>query len=345
MRIVTVLLVAMIFPVALAVVVVFGVGQSDRPAEVPANWRAPTELPKARAPLVVGEVLFSSDRAGSYGIYLMRNDGQNVRPVSVDPGFDAWGVRLSPDRLTAIFYRNPADDARDPATASLWAVAADGNSRPVELRPAGLDGWTVQSHAEWDIYGSALIMSGGSRSNPQIWMTNALGQAPRQLTDRAGMNLDPSFSPDGREIFFIGCPGDDCDLEDREIYRMLANGGITTRVTSNRFPEREPSLSPDGGRLMFLSDDGPQAGDGWQIRVARRQSVENFDTAAGMIPTDQLDPGTGRPHWSLDGQTIYVHRKPGGRATAGIYAISTGTTDPIRELTLAQPGNHEDPAL
>jgi Tol biopolymer transport system component len=324
------------------VTVVVVVGRADRPADVPPGFAPPAALPRATHPLPVNHLLFASDRRGTFGIYAMQNDGQQVRPLVEDPQYQSWGVRLSPDRATAIFYRTPAGETdRDPAAASLWAVAADGGA-PVMLRPAGLDGWVVQNHAEWDHYGSALVMSGGSRTNPQIFVTDALGQHPRQLTTRPGVNTDPSYTPDGKEIFFIGCPGETCEQQDREIYRMPAGGGEPVRITTDHRPDRQPYVSPQGNKLAWLSIPGTEAGDGWQIRLADREG-EVIDNPRSLLPLSGEDV-VGRPQWSLDGSTIYVHRKIAGRATTGIFAISTNSPQGPRELTLGQSGNHEDPS-
>jgi hypothetical protein len=343
LRILGVMVGAVILPLALAVAVVVVVGRADRPADVPDNFVAPTALPKAGAALPADQLLYASDRGGTFGIHAMRNDGQLSRPVLQDPQYQSWGPRLSPDRLTAVFYRTPAGSGdRDPGEASLWAVASDGSGSPVELRPAGLDGWVVQRHAEWDQYGTYLIMSGGSRSNPQIFRTNALGQNPEQLTTRPGINTDPSYTPDGREIFFIGCPTETCEEVDREIYRMPPNGGEPVRVTNDRRADREPYVSVGEDRLMWLSR-GTVAGDGWQIRIADRNG-DVIDNPRSLLPLSGEDV-VGRPQWSNDGSTVYVHRQQAGRATTGIFAIATNSPRGPVELTIGQAGNHEDPAL
>lgn len=337
-----VLAVAIVVPFVAAVGVVWIIGRADGPAEVPADYRPPAALPVAAVAVPVDHMLFSSDRDGTYGIYAMRADGQQVRAIIHDPAHDAWGVRLSPDRKTAIYYRAPSRE-RNAARADLWAVAADGTGEPVLLRPAGLDGWVVQTHAEWDIYGSALVMSGGSRDEPQIYRTDALGQHPVPLTSRPGANTDPSFTPDGREVFFVGCPTQSCEPRQRELYRMPAGGGEPVRLTDDNRRDREPYVSPNGDRLVWLSYLGAEPGDGWQLRLADRDGevVSRPRSLLAMAGEDVV----GRPQWSLDGTTIFVHRKASGRATTGIWAISINTTAAPRELTLGQPGNHEDPSL
>jgi Tol biopolymer transport system component len=342
--------VAILLPVLLALAVVVVVGRPDGPAEVPADYRPAGALPRAAMPLPVDHMLFASDRRGTYDIYSMRNDGQLVQPLTEDPQYDSWGVRLSPDRFTALFYRTPAGEkSRDAGAAGLWAVASDGSSTPVLLRPAGLDGWVVQSHAEWDQYGSSLIMSGGGRDNPQIYRTNAVGQHPQLVTgqpgvNRPGANTDPSFAPpDGRQILFIGCPGENCEPQDRELYQMAAGGSDPVRLTNDRRRDREPYVSADGNRVAWLSFAGAEPGDGWQLKLADRDG-DTIHSPRSLLAAAGEDV-VGRPQWSLNGSVIYVHRKATGRATTGIWAISVNSTAPPVELTLGQPGNHEDPSV
>jgi hypothetical protein len=94
---------------------------------------------------------------------------------------------------------------------------------------------------------------------------------------------------------------------------------------------------------MWLSITGTEAGDGWQIRIADRAG-DVIDSPRSLLPLSGEEV-VGRPQWSLDGTTVFVHRKVAGRATTGIFAISTNSPLGPRELTLGQPGNHEDPTL
>ena len=121
-------------------------------------------------------------------------------------------------------------------------MGADG-SDPVELRPAGLDGWVQQGHAEWSPDGTQLVMFGGDHFSPQIRITDALGQHPRTLTDRKGTNVDPSWSPDGRTIVFVGCPGSFCTPSSHEIYTIPATGGPATRLTHDGTQDNDPYFS------------------------------------------------------------------------------------------------------
>jgi Tol biopolymer transport system component len=262
-----------------------------------------------------------------------------VRQLTDDPQWDSWWPRISPDRSTVVFYRTPAGSHdRDFTRTSLWAIGADG-SGAVLVRPAGLDKWPVQGHAEWAPDGQSLVMFGGpNRSNPQIFLTDRLGQNPRQITDRPGSNLDPSFAPDGRTIVFVGCPERFCTPGDQEVYTVPVAGGDATRITHDGIRDNDPYYSPDGTQLAWLSQISGVLVGSWDIRIA--------PAAGGADPRRLVgdDNVNSRPQWSADGRTIYFHRSVKGSGNGfQVWSIGVDGTDP-REITAGQPGTNEYPA-
>ncbi|MCU1537263.1 MAG: periplasmic component of the Tol biopolymer transport system, partial [Humibacillus sp.] len=140
-------------------------------APVPSAWRPPTSLPTARA-LPTSTFAFDSDRSGNFELYTMPLAGGSARRLTSDAAYDSWSPRISPDRRTILFHRAPKGvHDLDQSKVSIWAVAVDGTGLR-QLRPSGLDGWYQQGHAEWSPDGSAIVLFGGSRINPQIFVTN-----------------------------------------------------------------------------------------------------------------------------------------------------------------------------
>lgn len=323
-----------------AAVVVIATTRLDRPTPVPEGFRAPDSLPVAASRLDDRDLVLDSDRTGNFELYRQPRgpDGRTSGPLVAltgDGRYDSWWPRLSPDRRTVLFYRTPAGTHdRDFSVTSLWAAGADG-SGPVQLRPAGTDGWTFQGHAEWSPDGTQLVMFGGSRFSPQIHLTDRLGRSPRQLSDRPGTNLDPSFSPDGRWIVFIGCPRPLCTEPDYEVYRMNVTGGDVTRLTDDSLRDHDPYYSPDGTRLAWLT----QLSDGmpgvWDVRVA---------DAGGRSPRRLVgdDGVTSKPDWSPDGRSILVHRIAPGATSFGIYAVNVDGTG-LRPVVTGQASSYEYP--
>jgi Tol biopolymer transport system component len=259
-----------------------------------------------------------------------------VRRLTDNLRYDSWAPRLSPDRRTVLFHRTPVGEHdRDPSATSLWAVGADGTG-PVQLRPAGADGWAVQGHADWSPDGSQLVLFGGNELEPQIFVTDALGRGPRPVTDRPGSNVDPSFSPDGRWIVFVGCPGGACLETDYEIYRVPTAGGEPERLTDDDQRDQDPAYAPDGSRLAWRSELHGGSPGAWDVRVGGPE---------GQDPRSLVgdDGTTGRPQWSRDGTTIYVHRTPSGGVTANLYAMDPDGSN-LRPLTTGDSAASEYPA-
>ena len=325
----------------------------NEPAVVPRSWVAPTALPQAppAAAIPPGNLVFDSDRAGNYEIFEMGAEGSGVRQLTHDRGYDSWWPQISPDRRTILFYRTPPGvHDRDYSKTSLWAMSATG-ADAVELRPAGLDGWVYQGHAEWSPNGRQIVMFGGSRINPQIWVTDRLGRHPVQVTDRGGTNIDPSWYPDGRTIAFVGCPHSFCTPGDQEVYTVSATGGTPERITDDGFADYDPTFSHNGRELAWLTkvSSSPGPVGTWDIRMIPVVRIGNTVRAApGAEPRLLLPdhPGTvnSKPSWSLDDRTIYFHRGYGNLADGfQIWEVDPDGSH-LRELTTGQPGSNEYPS-
>jgi TolB protein len=287
----------------------------------------PPTLQAATTTLAPGLILFNSNRTGKHEIHVMNPDGSEVRALTRDARFDSWWPRISPDRRHVLFYRNPKSPRKeDYSKTSLWVMAADG-SGTTELRPAGMDGWAMQGHAEWSPDGMQLVMFGGPKGrNPQIYITSNTGQNPRQVTDRPGQNLDPSWSPDGQQIVFVGCPSAICFPSSYEVYTIAAAGDQpAVRRTFDDLRDHDPYFAPDGRSVAWLTQTAgvlaaPPAGS-WSIRVARadRPDWSQEGSFQWVINDGSINS---YPAWSPDGQRIAFHRLVVGQGRGfGLFTI------------------------
>ncbi len=92
-----------------------------------------------------------------------------------------------------------------------------------------------------------------------IWLMNADGSSPRQLTHGFDAR-DPAWAPSGDRMVFTRNEGADANL-----WTMRADGTGLRRLTSGPALDFEPSWSPDGTKIAFTR--GSQQGDPGDIYV------------------------------------------------------------------------------
>jgi TolB protein len=86
--------------------------------------------------------------------------------------------------------------------------------------------------------------------NPEIFLMNADGSNPLNLTKNEEWDSDPQWSPDGERIAFVsGSPMENTE----DIYVMHADGTQLMNVTNSEGNDGLPAWSPDGTQLAFIS--------------------------------------------------------------------------------------------
>jgi Tol biopolymer transport system component len=122
-----------------------------------------------------------------------------------------------------------------------------------------------------------------------IWVANADGSNPVQLTNRLGRHQSmPRWSPDGRWIAFES-QGPDGQWD---VYVIDASGGRPRRLTSEPSDEYLPSWSRDGEWIYFFSNRTGR-GEIWRV-------------ASGGGQAEQVTQNGGYAAFeSLDGKTLF----------------------------------------
>lgn len=203
--------------------------------------------------------------------------------------------------------------------------------------------------------------------NKEIYVMDWDGYNPLPLTKNGSINLNPDFSPDGREIIFTSYKRGNPDLYrrplsnpvevalstrnglnitgtwspdgskialalskdgDAEIYIIDKVGGHPVRLTINQALDLYPAWSPDGKQLAFVSD-----------RLGSPQIfVMNADGGEVRRLTTSGNYNV-NPRWSSKGDRIAY-----SRMTNGGFSIFTIAPDGSSDTQLTSEGNNENPS-
>jgi uncharacterized protein YjdB len=177
---------------------------------------------------VVGDLLLSSNRGGSFAIYQLRITGSMaLQPLLGDTGTNIQAA-LSPDRTRIAFSSNRNGNF------DIYLMDADGkNLRRLTTDPRN-DG-----DPAWTPDGQRVVYTSTRGTGTQIAVVSLDGSEV-VLTSAAGGNHSPAVSPDGTIAFVSARDGN------QEIYTMGLDGGNQRRVTRTSVRESSPRFFRNG---------------------------------------------------------------------------------------------------
>jgi Tol biopolymer transport system component len=275
-------------------------------AGVPAAGDAPDSRPAAeRTP----QILFSSDRSGSWRIWIADEDGGSPRQLVPDPAGEAADEQhdvdpvFSPDAGRILFTSTRG------GKVGLWIARADGkelrrvcdgdqgewapDGKRICLRRDGRiltrsledgaektltpEGWKLCSGPSWSPDGKQIAFACRWDAGNGIYLVSPDGGQPTKVYDKNGA-CEPHWSPDGKTLAYE---------TETHVCTILPDGTKNRLVTWFGGVQRYPRWSPDGTELIFCqgaSEKGP-----WEIYKI---------PAAGGQPQKLTDGGSDMyPHW------------------------------------------------
>jgi dipeptidyl aminopeptidase/acylaminoacyl peptidase len=234
--------------------------------------------------------------------------GQTVRVTGLpdSPQALAW----SPDGRRLAYLMNVPDEGPKLGSAPAKPEGATW-AKPLEI----LDKVTYRAD------GAGYIKPGFDK----IFIVDADGGAPRQLTFGAYHDGAPEWTPDSRAILFSAVRKDDWEMTplDSEIYRLDLGSGAITALTSRSGPDAAPEVSPDGRTIAYFGFDDHKKGF-----EQNNIYVMSIDGGAPRQIAPHLDRNIQQIVWAADGRSLYAAYEEAGSVTVSRIGLD-GSVRPI----------------
>ena len=299
------------------------------------------------------EIVFSSDRGASASLWRVSVSGGAPRPAAGPLGEPSWpsipatGNSLVYEQFTGrsnIFQLKLASAKRAEGSPSVLVSEKGDKMRP-EFSPDGKriafesnrlgfwEIWTCEvsgadcaqvtalhgtaGRARWSPNGRYIAFEFHPNERGEIYLVEIPGGIPRPLKTIPGSdNLSPSWSPDGKWLFFASKRGN----EPFQIWKMLPDS-TPIRVTRNG--GISPVESADGRYLYYAKYE---KGGLWRLSL---QGGDQFKETE-IIPDL---PGWAWPDWALSSDGIYYLKEDrSSGASIHFYDFSSGKIFPISHL-------------
>jgi Tol biopolymer transport system component/DNA-binding winged helix-turn-helix (wHTH) protein len=151
----------------------------------------------------------------------------------------------------------------------------------------------------------------------------------RPLTGTPGQFLQPSFSPDGKELAYTWRSSTDTH---QSVYLQSVSSDERRLLADTGGDDYSPVWSPDGSEIAFLhasTDNQPL-----ELIVARKDNPALRRSVTAVCPANDIFRTSPTLSWSPDGHTLVTTDCPAGNGSPAVTLISVKTG---QKLSLTHP--------
>ncbi len=166
-----------------------------------------------------------------------------------------------------------------------------------------------------------------------LWRQKIDSKEAQQITDGAGYDYQPDWSPDGRSVIYVSYQKDAMEL-----WLLDLGSGKSQPLTSGRAVNVEPRWSPDGKRIVFVSTQYNKRFHIFRAAV-NEGKLENLVRLTGETKSDlpryyysAFDTEI-NPVWTRDGKEIlFVSNRGHIHGTGGFWRMRAEPGAEAREI-------------
>jgi serine/threonine protein kinase len=197
------------------------------------------------------------------------------------------------------------DPRRDSEGARILTEDNEGDYRPV-----------------WSPDGSKIAFTSTRTGSRSIWIMNADGGSPRELTPERSDYGWPAWSPDGKTVSYS------CSRTgNHEVYLQDVAGGPSRRITESAVFNGQASFTPDGRALFFESAD--RAGN----PILKRVNLADGKPEIFANEDDEF------PVVSPDGRFVAVTSEPELDSQIPVYVLRIADRRRIFQTRISSTGH------
>ena len=232
--------------------------------------------------------------------------GGEARRITTDLS-DYWSISLTADSDALVTVQASS-------ISNIWVAPLADAGRAVQIKSGGTNSEGRDGLA-WTPDGRIVYNSRASGGD-DVWIINADGSGPKQLTTDANLSLPSRVTPDGRYIVFVSLRN-----EHLNFWRMDLEGGNQTQLTNGNVGTYHPSVTPDSRWLIYTAETsaGPYL---WKV------SIDGGD------PVQLTNRFTNSPEVSPDGKWIACSYRHDNNSTWRYAIIPIDGGEPIKVFDL-----------
>ncbi len=277
-------------------------------------------------------VAYLSNERGPTDIWVRYVSGGDATNLTADSGLqmptriDIGGLAISPDGTRIAF-----DAGSRPGTPSnlfdAWTIPAPLGGTATKLVERG-------RALRWSPDGRRIVyVRAGASAGDALFVADADGTNERPVVAARGMHMHwPSWSPDGRSLYFIQTP-QTSNAEPVEIHRVSADGGPVETVVATARRAIFPIPTNDGRGLLYAANPFTAELGLWWKPLRADATPRQVTSGVGEYQDLAVSAGTGDAVASiveLRQSIVAIDTDPhAGGASREITDGSSGDLDPV----------------